>query len=261
MLNKKAILVVSFGTSHLDTLDKNIKAIEDSIQHAFPDCKIYRAFTSKVIIKKLKSVYNLSVDTVSKALEQIIADDIKELIVQPTHMIHGIENDNMIRDINQAKDHFTSIKLGKPLLSDATDYIKTVHIISKYYNPSKTEALVLMGHGTAHYANATYPALDYTFKQQGFSNIFVGTVEGYPELDDVISLVQNEKLSKIILLPFMLVAGDHAQNDMAGSKEDSWKSRFLKEGYKVETIIKGLGEMKEIRDIYIEHINDATNYL
>jgi cobalamin biosynthesis Co2+ chelatase CbiK len=261
MFSTKAILVVSFGTSHLNTLDKNIKAIEDTIQNAYPDCKLYRAFTSQMIINKLKTVYNISVDTVSEAIARIQKDRIKNLVVQPTHIINGIENDNMINDILKAKECFHSIKIGLPLLSNSEDYIKVVDIVSKNYSPAKEEALVLMGHGTTHYANAAYPALDYTFKQQGFSNIFVGTVEGYPELDDVVSLVKKSRASKITLLPFMLVAGDHAKNDMAGSEQDSWKSRFIQEGYQVQTIVKGLGEIKEMRDLYLEHVKARSTII
>lgn len=257
MFTKKAILVVSFGTSHLDTLDKNIKVIEDDIQVAYPDYKLYRAFTSHMIIKKLKSVNHITINTVSEAINQMKKDGITELLVQPTHIIHGIENDNMIRDINTEKESFSSIKIATPLLSSYSDYIKVVDITIDYYKPSDNEALVLMGHGTTHYANASYPALSYTFAQQGYSNVFVGTVEGYPELDDVISLIKKCPVRSIKLLPFMLVAGDHAKNDMDGSDEDSWKSRFIQEGYQVETIVKGLGELKEIRDLYLEHLKEA----
>lgn len=257
MFTKKAILVVSFGTSHLDTLDKNIKLIEDDIQQAYPNYKLYRAFTSQMIIKKLKSVNNIAIDTVSSALKRMQDDGIDELVVQPTHIIHGIENDNMIKDISLYKDYFTSIKISTPLLSTSNDYLKVVDIIMNYYKPMKEEALVLMGHGTTHYANASYPALSYTFLQQGYSNVFVGTVEGYPELEHVISLMKKSSAHTVKLLPFMLVAGDHAQNDMDGSDEDSWKSRFIQEGYQVQSIVKGLGEIKEIRELYLEHLNQA----
>lgn len=260
MFTKKAILVVSFGTSHLDTLDKNIKVIEDDIQMAYPDYKLYRAFTSHMIIKKLNSVYHIEIDTVSKAIERIKQDGITELLVQPTHIIHGIENDNMIKDINLSKDAFSSIKIGTPLLSSSDDYVKVVDIIMNHYKPKENEVLVLMGHGTTHYANASYPALSYTFAQQGYSNVFVGTVEGYPELKDVISLIKKYPTNDIKLLPFMLVAGDHAKNDMDGSDEDSWKSCFKQEGYQVETIVKGLGELKEIRYLYLEHLKEASKY-
>jgi sirohydrochlorin cobaltochelatase len=257
MLSKKAILVVSFGTSYLDALDINIKAIEDTIQNAYPDYKIYRAFTSKMIIKKLKTVHDISINTVSQAIERMISDGITELVVQPTHIINGIENDIMTDDIKLQKGKFTSIKFGMPLLSTTSDYFKVVDIIVNHYKPADNEVLVLMGHGTNHYANAVYPALDYTFKQQGYKNIFVGTVEGYPEISHVIELVNSCHPSKVSLLPLMFVAGDHAQNDMASSDEESWNSQFKQEGYEVQAIVKGLGEIKEIKELYLDHIKEA----
>jgi sirohydrochlorin cobaltochelatase len=259
MSKNKAILVVSFGTSYLDALDKNIRVIEDTIQDAYPDYKVYRAFTSKMIIKKLKSVHNLHIDTVPEAVERMIKDGIHELVVQPTHIINGTENDIMLDEIRQQQEHFTSIQFGMPLLSSTNDYFKVVDIIASQYKPSDSDVLVLMGHGTDHYANSTYPALDYTFKQQGYNNIFVGTVEGYPEIDNVVALVNAYKPAKVILLPLMLVAGDHAQNDMAGDDDDSWKVIFTEEGFEVETIIKGLGELKEIQELYLEHLKEALS--
>lgn len=259
MFTKKAILVVSFGTSHLDTLDKNIKAIEDDIQKEYPDYNIYRAFTSQMIIKKLKSVHNISIHTVLSAMKKMKADGMTEVIIQPTHIIHGIENDNMIKEVYQAKEAFTSIKISTPLLSTSEDYLKVVEIVMKHYPVKKEEALVLMGHGTSHYANSSYPALSYTFTQQGYSNVFVGTVEGYPELEHLFDLIAKQSIHSVKLLPFMLVAGDHAQNDMDSSEDDSWKSRFLQEGYEVESIVKGLGELREIRELYLEHLEHTMH--
>lgn len=259
MFTKKAVLVVSFGTSHLDTLDKNINSIEEDIKEIYPDYQLYRAFTSHMIIKKLKSVYQIDVNTVPEALERMKQDGIKELLVQPTHIIHGIENDNMIRDIYQAREAFTSIKISTPLLSSADDYVNVVDILMKYYPVKQDEALVLMGHGTSHYANSSYPALSYTFTQQGYNNVFVGTVEGYPELEHILELIKKHPIKQIHLIPFMLVAGDHAKNDMDGNDEDSWKSRFLQEGYEVQSYVKGLGEIKEIRELYLSHLNDALH--
>lgn len=259
MFAKKAILVVSFGTSHLNTLDKNIKAIEEDVQKAYPDYKVYRAFTSQMIIKKLNTVNNISIHTVSSAMKKMQEDGMTELIIQPTHIIHGIENDNMLKDVWIFKDAFTSIKISTPLLSTSDDYVKVVDILMRHYPVKNEEALVLMGHGTSHYANSSYPALSYTFTQQGYSNVFVGTVEGYPELEHILELIKKQSITCIKLLPFMLVAGDHAQNDMNSNEEDSWKSIFLQEGYKVESIVKGLGEIKEIRDLYLDHLKNALN--
>jgi cobalamin biosynthesis Co2+ chelatase CbiK len=257
MIIQKAILVVSFGTSYFDALEKNIKALEDRIEQLYSDHKIYRAFTSKMIIKKLKEVHKLQIDTVSQALERMIQDGITELVVLPTHIINGVENDMMTEEITKQKEHFHSITFGMPLLTTTNDYLTVVEIITKHYKPADHTALVLMGHGTSHYANSAYPALDYTFKQQGYPNIFVGTVEGYPEIDHVMTLVKAYQPTKVTLLPLMLVAGDHAKNDMASDKEDSWNVLFKEEGFEVQTIVKGLGELEEIQDLYLLHLEEA----
>lgn len=256
--NKKAILVVSFGTSYKETREKTIDAIENEIKNSFPDYTIYRAFTSNMIIKKLLKTDNLKIFTVKEALEKLIADNVKELIVQPTHVINGIENDLMVETVLKYKDNFESIKIGNPLLTSTLDYENLVKIIIKEFSHLKEkEALVCMGHGSDHYSNSTYPALDYMFKEKGFKNVFVGTVEGYPKLTEVISGLKELNPSKITLMPLMVVAGDHAINDMSSDEEDSWKSILENKGFKVNFSLKGLGEYEDIRKIYIKHIKEA----
>lgn len=252
---KKAILVVSFGTSYEETRRKTIDAIEHDIQAAFPDYKVYRAFTSKMIIKKLKHNYNIKINTVTEALEKILNDGIKELIVQPTHIINGTENDFMIKDVQKYKDQFDSIQIGTPLLTTTEDYFSLIKIISNNFSNLKAdEALICMGHGSDHYTNASYPALDYMFKSNGFSNIFLGTVEGYPTIDNVVSELKSFRPKKSYLIPLMIVAGDHATNDMAGDSKDSWKSILEANGFEAQCIVKGLGEYPEVRQLFIEHI-------
>lgn len=253
-MSDKAILIVSFGTSHLDTMNKTIKVIEDTIKNKYKAYTVYSAFTSKMIINKLKKENNISIDTVSDAMEKIIKSGASSLRVLPTHIINGIENDRMIEDVEQFCKYFESIEFAKPLLSSPDDYLKVIDIITSEYKIDDSEALVLMGHGTQHFINAAYPALDYTFKTNGYKNIFVGTVEGYPKIEDIISLVSEYNPQKVKLLPLMLVAGDHAKNDMAGDKS-SWKTAFLDAGIEVECIIKGLGELEGIRKLYTEHLN------
>lgn len=253
-MSDKAILIVSFGTSHLDTMNKTIKVIEDNIKDEFKVYSIYSAFTSRMIINKLKKENNISIDTVSEAVAKIIESGASSLSVLPTHIINGIENDQMIKDVEQFSNYFESIEFAKPLLSSPDDYLKVIDIITKEYKVNDSEALVLMGHGTQHFINAAYPALDYSFKTNGYKNIFVGTVEGYPKIDDIISLVSEYNPKRVKLLPLMLVAGDHAKNDMAGDK-NSWKTAFLNAGIEVECILKGLGELEGIRKLYIEHLN------
>ena len=251
----KAILVVSFGTSYEETRKKTIDAIEDDIQCAFPNYKIYRAFTSKMIIKKLRDTYNIKINTVTEALREILNDGVKELIVQPTHIINGTENDCMINDVKEFKDKFDSVQIGTPLLTTTEDYFSLIKIISnRFSNLKPDEALVCIGNGSDHYTNASYPALDYMFKSKGFSNVFLGTVEGYPTIDNIVSQLKSFKPKKSYLMPLMIVAGDHATNDMAGDSEDSWKSILEANGFKAQCIIKGLGEYPEVRQLFIDHI-------
>ena len=253
---KKAILVVSFGTSHLDALENNIVPIEKQIGETFPEYKVYRAFTSKMIKKKLMKKENLFVPNVCEAMEQMVADGVEQVIVQPTHIINGIENDRMLADLMLYADKFSRVRVGNPMLTSVDDYKKAIHGVMAEHPLSEGEALVLMGHGSEHHANAAYPTLEYTFHALGYNQVLVGTVEGFPDLKHVMTKLEIAGVKKVILMPFMVVAGDHAKNDMAGD-EDSWKTELEEEGYEVETIVKGLGEMKGIQNIFIEHIEDV----
>lgn len=257
-MEKKAILVVSFGTSYEETRKKTIDVIEEKIAEAFPEYTVYRAWTSKMIIKKLKNRDNIHINTVKEAIEQIIADGVTDLVIQPTHIINGVENDNMRRDAHILKKYFNSVKVGSPLLTTEEDNQAVVQAIAgEFSGLTEKQALVLMGHGTEHYANAIYAALDYRFKDEGYSNIFMGTVEGYPELDQVKKLVKAYGAEEVVLAPFMFVAGDHATNDMAGEDEDSWLNEFKREGYDVKAVIKGLGEYSAIQELFMNHIREA----
>lgn len=252
----KAILIVSFGTSHLDALKKNIEAVEIRIREAHPDYAIYRAFTSGMIIRKLKKEYDIFVPTVKDALAAIHAEGFRELVVQPTHIINGVENDQMLEDIACYQDRFERIDIGSPLLTDTSDYMELAQIMAKEIKLPPGTALVLMGHGTSHDANAVYPALDYVFKDMGYSDIFIASVEAYPELDRVIIKLHESGYQKVILRPLMLVAGVHARIDMAG-ETDSWKSRLQEEGFAVECMIKGLGELQPVQEMFLRHMNIA----
>ena len=253
---KKGILVVSFGTSHLDTMEKTIDVIERDVSRKFPECRVYRAFTSRMIIRKLKRTENMAVDTVEKAVKRMAADGIEDVIVQPTHIINGIENDHMMEDLMENMSCFKRIRVGKPLLSSVDDYKKSIHAVMAETELSDDEMLVLMGHGTDHHANSAYPTLEYTFHALGYNQVLVGTVESFPELKNVIAKLEIAEKKKVALMPFMLVAGDHAKNDMAGD-EGSWKSQLEDEGYEVRVIMKGLGEFEGIRRIFLEHIEET----
>lgn len=240
---KKGILAVSFGTSHLDTMEKTIAVIEKEMEERFPDCNVYRAFTSGMIIRKLKRTEGIHIDTVPEALNRMAADGIEDVIIQPTHIINGIENDRMMEDLMERMSLFRRIRVGKPLLSSVEDYKKAIHAVMAETELDDGEMLVLMGHGTDHHANSAYPTLEYTFHALGYSQVLVGTVESFPELKNVMAKLKIAEKQKVALMPFMLVAGDHAKNDMAG-EEDSWKSQLEEEGYKVRVIMKGLGEFR-----------------
>lgn len=252
-----AILAVSFGTSHADTREKTIDRIEEDIQKAYPDDKVYRAWTSKMIIKKIWNRDGVKIFNVKEAMEQMKADGIKNVLVQPTHVINGIENDLMQEDVKAYADAFESISFGTPLLTTEEDNIRVAKAVAEDLQPGKENALVLMGHGTSHYANSVYAALDYRFKDMGYDNIFLGTVEAYPSLVSLMKQVHAYHPKKVILAPFMIVAGDHAKNDLSSEEEDSWRSQFEKGGFQVECLLKGLGENETIRQIFIDHIEEA----
>lgn len=255
---KKAILAVSFGTSHEETRKKTIEAIENQIKECFPEYEVRRAFTSGMIMNVLKKRDNMHIDNVEEAMAKLADEGFEEVVLQPTHIINGDEYDKMVSQAEKFRSRFKNISIGKPLLTESNDYEEVCAGIMKHFaDMKKEEALLLMGHGTGHFADAAYAALDYRFKALGYENVFVGTVEGYPEFEDAMKQLRKYEPEKVTLLPMMVVAGDHAVNDMAGDEEDSWKSMLEREGYQVECILKGLGEFPEIRNIYIKHAEKA----
>ncbi len=259
---KKAILVVSFGTSFPETRKKTIDRIEADLAAAYPEYTLYRAWTSKMIIAKLKKRDGIVIPTVAEAVEQMIADGVQELIVQPTHIINGIENDLMKEDVLARQDAFEKIAFGDPLLTTTEDNVAVLQAVMSEFPPlAEDEALVFMGHGTTHYANTVYAALDYTFKDLGYTRSFLGTVEAYPSMESLKKQLRALAPKRVTLAPFMVVAGDHANNDMSGEDEDSWKSQFETEGYQVSCILKGLGEYPSIRKIYAAHTEAARKSL
>lgn len=254
---KKAIVVVSFGTSYEDTRKKTIEAIERGIAETYKDYQVFRAFTSKIIIKKLRENENMIVPTVKEAMEKLVEEGYTDVVIQPTHIINGIENENMLEDLSFYAKRFSSFRIGKPLLSDIEDYKQLVNCIVEENHVGEEEAILLMGHGTSHHANAVYPAVDYTFRAEGYSNIYMATVEGYPTIEDAMGLMEKNNYKKVILIPFMIVAGDHAKNDMAGDEEDSWKSILEKAGYEVDCKLQGLGELEVVQEMFVRHIKEA----
>lgn len=257
--SKKAILVVSFGTSYNETREATIGAIEKAIEASFPDYDVRRAFTSQTIIDKLKERDGEEIDNVTEAMDRLVSDGIGTLVVQPTHVMNGYEYEEMLELCAPYEDRFVSVSYGKPMLTSAEDYEEAIEAVAAE-TPEMTAddtAVIFVGHGTEHFANATYSALAYRLNADGYKKTFVGTVEAYPDMDDIKEKVAESGVSKVILLPFMIVAGDHATNDICGEEDGSWYTEFKKEGYEVTGIKKGLGEYEGLRQMFAEHIEDA----
>ena len=257
------ILAVSFGTSYNDSREKTIGAIEKAIQEANPNCEVRRTFTSQTVIDILKKRDNIEIDNVEEALQRLVDDGVKKLVVQPTHVMSGYEYDDLVEAVNQYKDKFEAISMGTPLLTSDEDYkdvAKALVDSTKEYNNEDT-AIVFMGHGTEHEANASYAKLQETLTAEGADNYYIGTVESTPSLDDVVKAVKKKDYKKVVLHPLMVVAGDHANNDMAGDEKDSWKSVFEKEGYDVTCVLEGLGQVNEIQQLYVDHVKTAMTAL
>ena len=254
---KKAILVVSFGTSHEDTRKKTLDVILEDIQAAFPEYQVCRAWTSKMIIRKLAKRDGLIIPTVSEAMEALMKEGVEEVIIQPTHIINGIENDQMTLDVKAYAEHFRKITFSTPLLTTTEDNEKALHAVMAEIPLAEDEGLVFMGHGSHHSANNVYAVLDHMLKDLGYPRAMMGTVEAYPGMEELICQAKEMGVKKIVLAPFMMVAGDHAKNDMAGEEEDSWKNRFEKEGFQVRCILRGLGEYAAIRQIFVDHAKAA----
>ena len=255
-----AILVVSFGTSYNDSREATIGAIEKDIADAFPKYEVRRAFTSQIISDKLKERDGLEIDNVEQALDRAVADGIKNLVVQPTHLMNGYEYTDLANALKDYEAKFDSIALGEPLLSSDGDFDLVILAITnklKSYDDGKT-AIAFMGHGTEADSNGVYSRLQDMLTEQGYENFYIGTVEATPSLDDLIAAFKEKgSYEKVVLEPLMVVAGDHANNDMAGDEDDSWKSILTKEGYEVECILEGLGQVPEIRSIYVNHVANA----
>ena len=258
---KKAILVVSFGTSYHETRKKTIEACENKIKESFKDYDFYRAFTSGMIINKLKKRDNMFIDNPSEALEKLYNAGYQEVVVQSLHIICGDEYNKLKDMVAQYEDKFDKFSIGRPLLTYTDDYRETVEAVKKDLDKMDIdEAVVFMGHGTEHESHSSYPAIEYMFRDYGI-NAFVGTVEGYPELEQVIKKLKNRNIKTVDLLPFMLVAGDHAINDMASDEEDSWKTILEKEGFNVKVHVKGLGENPYIQEKFKNHALDCMKEL
>ncbi len=282
-IGENELLVVSFGTSFNDSRVEDIKGIEDALAEAFPDWAVRRAFTAQIIINHVQARDDEHIDNMQQALDRAVANGVKNLVVQPTHLMHGAEYDEMVEAIDEYKDKFESVAIAEPMLgevgSDATainedkaavaQAVTDAAVKSAGYDSMEAAAedgtaFVFMGHGTSHTANVTYNQMQTQMEKLGFTNAFIGTVEGEPEdtaCDVVIDKVKDAGFKKVVLRPLMVVAGDHANNDMAGDDEDSWKSMFEASGDfdEIDCQIEGLGRIDAVEQLYVEHTQAAID--
>ena len=280
-IGEKELLVVSFGTSFNDSRVADIKSIEDALQEANPDWSVRRAFTAQIIINHIQARDGEKIDNMEQALERAVANGVKQLVVQPTHLMHGAEYDEMCAAIDKVRDQFDSVEIAEPMLgevgNDATVINADKEAVAKAVVAAALEesgyestaaakdagvAYVLMGHGTAHVAKVTYSQMATQMTKLGYENVFVGTVEGEPEetsCEAVIEAVKNAGYTTVVLRPLMVVAGDHANNDMAGADEDSWKTMFEAAGLTVNCQISGLGRIADVQALYVAHTKAAID--
>ena len=280
-IGEKELLVVSFGTSYNDSRVADIKSIEDALQAANPDWSVRRAFTAQIIINHIQARDGEKIDNMEQALERAVANGVKQLVVQPTHLMHGAEYDEMCAAIDKVRDKFESVEIAEPMLgevgSDATVINADKEAVAKavvaaalsesgYESTAAAKeagvAYVLMGHGTAHVAKVTYSQMATQMDKLGYENVFIGTVEGEPEdtsCEAVIAAVKEAGYTTVVLRPLMVVAGDHANNDMAGADEDSWKTMFEAAGFTVNCQISGLGRIADVQALYVAHTKAAID--
>ncbi len=251
---KKAILLVSFGTSFTETREKNITSIYNDIKKVYPDFMHYEGWTSTMILRKLKGM-GTEIDYIAEALERAIADEVTHLYVLPTHLLYGDEYNKMLDCIKAVENEFEKIAVAKPLFANDDDMCELLKILNEQNPTSNDEAFVLIGHGSEHFSNIAYGALDCYAKHLGLDNIFVSTLEAIPTTEMVLKAVQKAGYKKALLTPLMLVAGDHATNDIFSDEEDSCTTIFENAGVEVRKQFKGLGEYEQIRKMYIEHLN------
>ena len=282
-IGENELLVVSFGTSFNDSRAEDVKGIEDALAKAYPDWSVRRAFTAQIIINHVEARDGENIDNMQQALDRAVENGVKNLVVQPTHLMHGAEYDEMTEAINGYKDKFESVAIAEPMLGEVGDDATVINDDKKAVAQAITDeackeagfdsmdaaaeagtAFVFMGHGTSHTANITYDQMQTQMEDLGFKNAFIGTVEGKPEdtaCDKVIEKVKEAGYKNVVLRPLMVVAGDHANNDMAGDDEDSWKSQFVASGNfeNVDTQIAGLGRIEAVEQIYVDHTKAAID--
>lgn len=262
-IGEDELLVVSFGTSYNDSRRLTVGAIEEAIEKAFPDFSVRRGFTSQIIIDHVKSRDKISIDNVGEALDRAVENGVKRLVIQPTHLMNGLEYTDLVNEVAEYSDAFEKVAVGEPLLTSDEDFKTVMEAITKAtakYDDGET-AICFMGHGTEAESNQIYAKMQDVLTDAGYRNYYVGTVEATPALEDVLAAVQAGAYKKVVLEPLMIVAGDHANNDMAGDEEGSWKTAFEDAGYEVTCLVNGLGELEEIQQLFVEHAQAAVDSL
>lgn len=263
-IGEKELLVVSFGTSYNDNRRLTIGAIEEKLDEVYgKDYSVRRGFTSQIIIDHVKKRDDVSIDNVKQALDRAVKNGVKILVVQPTHLMNGLEYNDIVDEVANYADAFEKVAIGEPLLTSEEDFECVVQAITEEtadYDDGKT-AICFMGHGTSADSNEVYTKMQELLTKKGYANYYIGTVEAKPTLEDVIAQVKKGDYKRVVLQPLMIVAGDHANNDMAGDEEDSWKAAFEQEGYEVICEIRGLGEFTAIQELFAEHAKKAMESL
>ncbi len=251
---KTALLCVSFGTS-VPSARKSITAVERSLQQEMPQADFFRAFTSKTI-RRLLAAKGEIIWSLEEALEHLITSGYDRVVVQPTHFLYGLEYEKLKASVEKARKQFPALLLGAPLLSGTQDLCALAAVLAEEFPPKEHEALVFMGHGTPHFSNVVYPAMQTVFHMMGRKDVYVGTVEGWPQIETICEKLATEGYTHVRTAPLMLVAGDHAVNDMAGAEADSWKSILAQQGYQVECVLQGLGVLVGVQQMYRQHLRD-----
>lgn len=262
-IGENELMVVSFGTSYNDNRRLTVGAIEAAIEKAFPDYSVRRGFTSQIIIDHVKSRDHVAIDNVDEALDRAVKNGVKNLVIQPTHLMNGLEYTDLVNEVAGYSDSFEKIAVGKPLLTSDDDFKAVLKVITEAtakYDDGET-AICFMGHGTEAASNQVYSKMQDMLTEAGYKNYYVGTVEATPSVEDVLADVQKGNYKKVVLEPLMIVAGDHANNDMAGDEEGSWKTTFEGAGYEVTCLVHGLGEMEGIQQLFVEHAQAAVDSL
>ena len=260
-MSGKAIVVVSYGTSYVGTREKTIGAVERDLAAAFPDRELRRAFTARMVIDIVKRKEGRTIDHISDALRKLAEEGFDDILVQSTHIVNGGQFDFVTESLREYRDRFKSVKLGVPLLTTAEDYNKVIDALRKEFYPAeKDTALVIMGHGSVHYANATYSQLQLMFHSLGMDNVYVTTAGRFPDFPDTVRMMEGKGYRKVRLVPLLVVAGDHVTNDLKSDEEGSLSYEMKKAGYEVECIGKGLGEFESFRKLFVEHAKEAQPF-